>query len=455
MLELTRRQLLRTAAAGAAGAVLAACARPTPTPTPRPAPATAVAKPAATAVPPTPVPRKVSLTVSIADWNSDVQDYIDKEAVAAFQARYPGREVKVNYANWARYNEELTTAFAGGVPPDVFQGGAVWAPQMAKRGWALPLDELVRSPAADWDWNDFYPSLQNDVSIDGKVVAVPYRMDTRPFWYREDILQEAKAQPPTTWQELATAATACTRREGTKIVREGYHFADPVASNWQNDVQAFVLWLHQGGGVLLTDDGRQCKLDEQPAIDTLQFIHDLVYKHQVMPYPGFEPQGDKSPLMLGIAAMQNGGTDIEVRAKKYSPETAPFIKTALPLKGPGGQFTHTWVNKYFIAKISKEPKEAWALLEFLTSRPVLQKYCVLGGFLNPRKSAAQAPELTPAIKLCMEATALAKTYPKHHRILDMLRPLAAALGEALSNKATPKVALTAAAAEIRKIIAEG
>ena len=465
--RVTRRQFIGMATMTVAGGLLTACAQPTPTPEPTPAPTAAAAAtepaaataPAATAVPATEVPtvaaKQVTLTVSLADWNPDVQNYIDKEAVPDFQTKFPGRQVKVNYSDWNRFNEELTTAFAGGVAPDVFQGGAVWAPQMAQRNWALPLDDLIKTASTDWEWADFYPALQDDVTIEGKVLAVPYRMDTRPMWYREDILKEAGVEVPTTWDEMITAAKACAKMENGKITREGWHFADPVASGWQNDWQAYVIFLDQAGGMLLSDDGKECLIDQQPAIDTLQFLVDMIYKHNIMPYPGFEPQGDKSALMLGTAAMLNGGSDVEVRSLKFSPETAGFIKAALPLKGPAGQFTHTWVNKYFIAKTAKDPQEAWALLEYLTAKPTLQKYDTLAGYISPRKSAADSPDLTPSMKVCMNATAMAKVFPKYYRLLDIFRPMANALAEALSNKTAPKEALTTAATEIRKILAEG
>ena len=131
-------------------------------------------------------------------------------------------------------------------------GGAVWSPQMAHRGWALALDDYLAATSEDWDWNDFFPALQDDSTIDGTVVSIPYRIDIRSFWYRKDHLDEAGfSEPPTNWEELEQVAVACTQRDGDLITREGFHYSSP--GGWQNDLQAYMYFMEMADGQFLSE----------------------------------------------------------------------------------------------------------------------------------------------------------------------------------------------------------
>jgi len=132
-------------------------------------------------------------SLAMVDWSDPVQAAFEETIIPRFVEENPGSSVTINWTNWGRYNEEMTTAFASGVTPDVFQGGAVWAPQMARRGWAVPLNDFI-SADAEWDWDDFPDGLKADVTIRGDIVAVPYRQDLRTLWYNKEMLAEAGLQ---------------------------------------------------------------------------------------------------------------------------------------------------------------------------------------------------------------------------------------------------------------------
>ena len=123
----------------------------------------------------------VEFSLAMVDWSDPVQTAFEETILPRFAEENPGSSVTVNWTNWGRYNEEMTTAFASGVTPDVFQGGAVWAPQMARRNWAVPLNDFINADE-EWDWDDFPAGLQADVTIRGDIVAVPYRQDLRTLW---------------------------------------------------------------------------------------------------------------------------------------------------------------------------------------------------------------------------------------------------------------------------------
>lgn len=437
MNQLSRREFLRLTGIASTGALLAACA---------PAPAQqGESGDGATA-------EAVELSLYMVDYVEETQTALDETILPAFSAASGGTTVEVNYTSWERYNEEMTTAFAGGVTPDVFQGGAVWAPQMADRGWSLPLDDYIASTDDAWEWDDFFPALQDDVTIDGQVVGVPYRIDVRSFWYRQDHLDEAGiAAPPTNWEELEATAVALTQRDGDTITREGFHYSSP--GGWQNDLQPYMYFMEMAGGQFLSDDLARCTLNEPEAIEALDFIRKLIVDLKVQPYPGFESQGDLGPLELGLASTTFGAAQIERNAAQYAPEELEQLIVTLPLTHKV-QATHVWVNKFFVSSQSKQPDAAWALLENLTSKEVSAQYCATGGFTPPRRSVGEADFMTDRMKTLLASTEYAVPYPKHPRLIEMFRPFATELEKCFRAEQDATATMEATAAAVDKIIQE-
>ncbi len=436
----TRRGFLRISGAAAAGLALAACA---PAAAPTAADGTSAAQPAV---------ESAELGLSIVDYVDSTRALLDETVLPAFSAANPGVTVKINYTSWERYNEEMTTAFAGGITPDIFQGGAVWTPQMAQRGWAMPLDDLLANAAEGWNWDDFFPALQDDSTIDGKVMSVPYRIDIRSFWYRTDHLEEAGiSAPPTNWEELEAMAVACTQRDGDQITREGYHYSSP--GGWQNDLQAYLPFMEMAGGKFLSDDLSYCTLAEPEAVEALEFIHNLIVELKVQPYPGFEAQGDLGPVEAGLASATIGPAQMERNAATYAPDQLEYLWPTLPLSHKV-QATHVWVNKYFISSLTKHPEQSWQLMETLTSPDVLAAYCEGAAFTPPRRSLGEADFMTERGKILLASTEFANTFPKHPRLIELFRPLATNLEKCYRGELSPADAMAATAAEVDTLLAE-
>ena len=379
------------------------------------------------------------LTLAMVDYTDETQKVLEEEILPAFSAEHDGVEVEVQYSSWDRYNEQLVTAFAGGVSPDVFQGGAVFVPQMAERDWALPLTSYVESAGADWDWEDFYPALRDDVTIDDEILAVPYRIDIRSFWYNSAQLEEAGISgPPTTWDELHEAAVALTQRDGDTITREGFHFSGPGA--WQNDLQAYMIFLAQAGGRFLSEDLSTCALNEPEGVEALEFVRQLIVDEKVQPYPGFEDQGDATPFVLGTASSTNTSSVAENIANQYAPERVDQLHATLPLTG-AAQATHVWVNKFMASSQTKEPDLAWALLQHLTSPAMLETYSASGLYTPPRASLTDADFMTENHRVILESTEYAQAYPKHPKLAEMFRPLATGLEGCLRGELSAEDAL--------------
>ena len=394
----------------------------------------------------------MEFALAMVDWSDPVQTVFEDVIVPRFVEENPGSSVSINWTNWGRYNEEMTTAFASGVTPDVFQGGAVWAPQMARRNWAVPLNDYI-SADEEWDWADFPAGLQADVTIRGNIVAVPYRQDLRTLWTNQELLSDAGIDAaPTNWDEFLAAAQATTVRAGDAFSVEGYHFSDG-SGNWQRDWQPYLMWLHMADGKFLNDDLTTCALDQQEALDALEFLVALVREHEVTSYPGLEPQGDLNVLAGRNAAMQLSSADMERVVNLYAPDEIETIFPALPMTGKV-QATHSWVNKFFISSQTPDATASWGFLRFLTRQDMLEVYSASNNNTPPRLSLLDADYMSEKHKVVLESAVYARTFPQHHNLIALFRPIAAELEQALSGNKAPADALSDATAAINEILAD-
>ena len=443
--KLSRRDFLRAASVAGIGTVIAACQ---PAATQAPAP---TAAPAATTAPTAkPVAKAVELNFTILDYFDSTKPVIEDKILGALKQTNPEITVKINYSAWNRYNEELTTAFAGGVTPDVMAGGAVYVPQFGQRDWVLPLDSYI-SATKDWNWDDFVAGAREDANYKGKVVAVPYRLDIRTLYYRKDFFAEAKIEnAPKDWAELRKTAIALTKKDGDKITRAGFT-NPPLAANWQNDFQPFMAFLAAAGGKLISDDLKKCTITEAPGVETAELFRALFLEDKVCPYPVFENQGDMNAIHFGKAAMMYGNDGLDTIAKANAPDVAPNLVAALPLRGK----THIWINKYMVSRLTKNPDQAWTLLSHLTSKTSLEQYSASMNAIAPRASLSGASYMTANMKVLAQAAQNSSVYPKHHRLVEIFRPVATSLEAIYRNQKSTKDALAEAAAAVDKILAEG
>ncbi len=150
-------------------------------------------------------------------WNG--LDPLSQEAALREAARFEdetGIAIRPGFTNWASSFQTITTGFAAGTVPDIWQAGGLWTPVLASRGGTLRLDGFVD----EWDgWPDWYPVAREDVEYEGGVHGIPYRVHYRGnpvirLSYFEGLGVEPT--PPTTWEELDEAAQRLTIRDGTR-----------------------------------------------------------------------------------------------------------------------------------------------------------------------------------------------------------------------------------------------
>jgi trehalose/maltose transport system substrate-binding protein len=116
------------------------------------------------------------------------------EATGIAVNRIPGEQSATD--RLSNYNLQLG---AESSDIDVFQIDVIWPGVMAQH--AVDLNESLSDLAAM-----HFPAIIENNTIDGKLVGMPWFTDAGLLYYRTDLLEKYGLQPPTTWEELQTAA---------------------------------------------------------------------------------------------------------------------------------------------------------------------------------------------------------------------------------------------------------
>ncbi|MFB3882841.1 MAG: extracellular solute-binding protein [Armatimonadota bacterium] len=175
--------------------------------------------------------------------------------------------------------EKVILQCLAGVGPDLFDS---WGPSQ--------LDSYVRSGIA-WDITEelarrgidqareVWPAALPATTRYGRVYAFPTNIAADAIWFNKDLFDKAGEPYPKgawTWEEFLPVAKRLTLRDERGRIKQFGFLCD-----WSYWPQFVMQW----GGRVYTPDGARCVVDSPEAIAAVQFMHDLMYKHHVMPTP--------------------------------------------------------------------------------------------------------------------------------------------------------------------------
>jgi multiple sugar transport system substrate-binding protein len=189
--------------------------------------------------------------ITIHFWALGREGEVVQSLLPGFERANPGVRVAVQQIPFTAAHEKILTAFVGGSTPDLTQLGNTWIPELVALEAIEPLGaRLAHSSVAP---GDFFPGIWATNEIDGEAYGVPWYVDTRVLFYRNDLWARAGVvQPPRSWEEW---------REAMRLVKalpgeERYGILLPI-DEW---AQPVVLAL-QTGAPLLRDGGRYGDFD--------------------------------------------------------------------------------------------------------------------------------------------------------------------------------------------------
>jgi multiple sugar transport system substrate-binding protein len=173
--------------------------------------------------------------------------------------------------------------------PDVFTQDIIWIAEFAAAKWALPLDEYFKDSA-----KDYFSGMVQACTWQGKLTALPWFVDSGMLYYRKDLGFNA----PTSWEELIASAKQATSSGGVKF---GFLWQAKQAEVLVCDLVSFIC---SNGGAILQADGKTVSIADEPAIEAVQLMRDLINKEQITPADvlSWDEEPSRRPFTAGEAA---------------------------------------------------------------------------------------------------------------------------------------------------------
>lgn len=305
--------------------------------------------------------------------------------LADFERSHPGLRVRLEQLPWSAAHEKLLTAFAGDATPDLAQLGNTWLPEFAALRALAPLDERVAS-APDLDPRDFFSGIWDANRPEGRLLGVPWYVDTRLQFFRTDMLERAGyAALPTDWAAWRRALVAIRRAAGP-----GKHAALlPV-----NEFEPLVAFALQTGEPLLREGGRYGNFRGAGFRRVWRFFLSL-YED------GLAPTTTASEIANVWNEFARGFFSVYISGPWQIGEFRRRLPAALqdrwgtaPLPGPDGPGASI-AGGSSLAVFARSPRQdaAWELLRFLSQPSAQQRLHALTGNLPPRRTAWSDPAL--------------------------------------------------------------
>ncbi len=298
----------------------------------------------------------------------------------------------------------LTAATSGGSPDIMFWDR--WRTNLyAPKNVLHPINEYIKRDGIAT--SDYFDEAIKELSHDGKLYGLPLTVDARALFYNKKLFAEANLQPPTTWEELATAAKALTKWNGNKLEVAGFSFAD---------AGLFNMYLQQAGGQMLNSTNDATDFNNDKGLSVLNLWDRMLNQDKVYKL-GFE-QGlgeGQDAFVTGKLAMQYTGPWMLSTYKKYGKDLEFGIVP--PPVGPNGDKGSVMGGfGLVIGEGSKHKEEAWQFVKWwLANKENYLMWSKMSLNLPGFKPALDDPFFKddPSWKPFLDTLEFAKIRPQH------------------------------------------
>lgn len=359
-----------------------------------------------------------------------------------WEADYPDVKLAFEPLPINGYLDKFTTAALGGTPPDVIDLDSTWVSTVAAKGLLQKLDDV----AAKLDVSDISQAVWLAGRFKDAQYAIPARGGPEVYYYNKTVFDRAGVPYPTagwTHDDLLQIAQKLT------IKGEQYGIGVPAdASDPSNVLSLFCPILWHFGGDFLTKDNKAPAINTPASVKAITYWSDFYVKYGVAPEgtPNFSTTRDLMPLFeankLGLISSSSNTFDALLQK--------PNVKWGAVLSPDKINRAGGWTMGVPVG--AKNPDAAKLFLAWLC-RPEIQAQ-VMNRFPASLKARKLPPWNAPKWDIFVEAEPFARSVPAVAGWFEMQTALITNLQKVLVKQLSPQQAADAAAAEIKKIIAE-
>jgi multiple sugar transport system substrate-binding protein len=370
-----------------------------------------------------------------------------------FHKAYPMITVRVEAkANDGEILRQGLAAIALNRMPDVIIADKRTLAELARRDALMPLDAWLTDAQQGWrdaDRADLFPGWLDAgrfPEFQNQTLALPFDQHALVLFYNATGLRAAQLTPPRTWEQFANAARTTTRG-----ATRGWVMAPNAAM--------FHAFLFSRGSAVLNDAPTRARLDDEPALQTLQLI--IALTRSGAAYLADSDEQARADFTQGKAALWFGTSDDIAHVADTFARAQPGAQWGIaniPQNDPARPVIVIGGSALAILRVSEaRVRAAWLWARWLTEPEQSARWTQTTLRLPARLSALTllAPNVPPLFLRLREG--LGDTLPTA-RALPAVKDAArvdAALVElwtSAANGAEPNAALKQAAARINQVL---
>ena len=246
---------------------------------------------------------------------------------------------------------------------------------LIKRGGAVDVTQRMQRDGVKKD--DYVEAWFDEFLYRGKSRYPPDMPgSTASFFYNKDLIEHTGGKVPAegwTLEDWVDIAQRATRNTGFGTDRPG-------------------LWwpfLGVNGADLIDEEKNVCVLDYPAAINSLQFLQDLVHKTRSPATPCRTPPGGADLFIQGrLATMHGWFTDIPATARRS--RISPGTRWSWPRASSASRWASTRATARCCSR--GNPDGGWEFMKFLGGYDGMLIYGVEGRFVPALKKANPAPQ---------------------------------------------------------------
>lgn len=295
--------------------------------------------------------------------DTEPQNPIQAEHIAAWEAENSDYTVRVEFLPWDQCQEKTLTLAAAGTPPAAAYMGSRVLKQLAASDQIMPY-ELSEEELASYE-----PAVISTAQFDGQVWGLPRAFSTKALFWNKDLFEAAgldMPDGPQTFDDVLMAAKAIS--ENTDAA--GYGMA---AADMDNTLHQFLNWLYSNGGEVVDAEGN-IVFDSPNNVETLEFYKNLAMYSQEGPVA--YDRGKLEPLFKeGQVGMYiNGGWG------RPKAEGVNFGLARIPAGPSGEKSTLLITDSLVVFKGTGHEEATQSLVKFLTAPERQAAFDIAGGW---------------------------------------------------------------------------
>ncbi len=313
-------------------------------------------------------PKDNATVIKFSSWGSQSEVSLLLPLIKDFEKQNP--DIKVEFLHIPQnYFQKLHLLFASNLAPDVVFINNYYAPKYIKAGLLEDLSDFL-------DKKHYFSKSIEAFTYDNKIYAVPRDVSNLVVYYNKDLFDKYKIPyPQKNW----------TLNDYVKISKKFGQYGI-WGTSYETELLYLMPFLMSNGAGVLSDDSKQFVLNQEQALDTLDFYADIAYKYNVAP----KKQESASLTMAQLFLQQKTAMHISGRwlVPKYRQEAKfDWDIVAFP-SGTKDSVVNIDSSGYALSKSSRNKEAAIRFIDYISSKEALSELAKSGLIVPARKDVA-------------------------------------------------------------------